>query len=986
MLIFPAEFQKLKTLFMRKSYRYLAALLMAGMFSIAALAQNVTVSGTVRNTTSGDKVPAISVIVKGTEKGTYTDENGNFKLTVAKLPVTLVFSSVGFETKEVEVKSAAAVSVDLTPSTTLGDEVIVAATRAPQRSLETPVTVEKMNAAFIKNAAAPNYYEAIANLKGVDMHTASLTFRTVTTRGFMSSGNTRLNQLIDGMDNQAPGLNFAVGSVIGLTELDVDNIELLAGASSALYGSGGMNGTLLINSKNPFKYQGFSFNIKNGINHVDGDHGQLSPYYDWNLRYAKAVNERFAFKLNAQFVKANDWQADDYRNVLRNNVLSKVVAGDRKTDPNYDGVNIYGDQVSANMYSVAQSVQATIRNGVLAATGNTVDIVALMNGSLPAVPTSAQLAAFIGSLPSTLQPTVQQLVPFYFGLRNNYFPTSQNVSRTGYAEKDLVDYNTVNVKFTGSLNYKITPNIEASLSTYMGTGTTVYTGADRYSLRNLKMAQHKLEVKAKRWFVRAYTTQENAGDSYNSTALASYINESWKPSTTWFPTYTGAFASYKFGLAQSGLAGDDYNAHNFARSQADIGRLLPGTSAFDAAANSIKRTPISKGGALFLDKTDLYALEGQLNISDIGNFSKFVEVLVGGAWKQYVLNSQGTLFIDTAGVIKIAEYGGYAQLKKKLFKDVLTLTVAGRYDKHSNFDGRFTPRATAVVKVAKNNFLRFSYQTAYRFPTNQDQYINLNTGTAILAPMFADVLDQIYKINSNPIYTAESVAAYRASGNPANTGLLVATSPQKGKPETVASYEFGYKGVLGKKLAVDAYIYGSKYNDFLGRVAVAQSLNGSPSGVYNPQTTRNLSYIQNTTQEIKASGWAIGLDYNVLKGYYLSLNTYSDKLKDVPANFVTFFNAPKYRVNVGLRNDNVYRNVGFNLMVKWQDAVYYEGTFVTGTLPSFAWIDAQVSYKVPKTKSTFKLGGTNIANKYYRTGFGSPYVGGVYYLSYGYNL
>lgn len=88
------------------------------------------------------------------------------------------------------------------------------------------------------------------------------------------------------MDNQAPGLNFSVGSVIGLSELDVDNMELLPGASSALYGPGGMNGTVLINSKNPFKYQGLSFQIKQGINHVDAAQRPTSAYNDWAVRWA----------------------------------------------------------------------------------------------------------------------------------------------------------------------------------------------------------------------------------------------------------------------------------------------------------------------------------------------------------------------------------------------------------------------------------------------------------------------------------------------------------------------------------------------------------------------------------------------------------------------------------------------------------------------------------------------------------------------------
>jgi outer membrane receptor protein involved in Fe transport len=970
---------------MRKSYRYLASLLMAGMFSMAAFAQNVVLTGNVRNNTSSESVPAVSVTVKGSDKGTYTDADGNFKISVPRLPVTLVFTSIGYENKEVVVNSSATpITVNFVATSQLGQEVVVAATRTPQRILESPVTVERVSAAAIRNAAAPSYYEILANQKGVDMHTASLTFRTVTTRGFMSSGNTRLNQLIDGMDNQAPGLNFSVGSVIGLTELDVDNMELLSGASSALYGSGGMNGTLLINSKNPFKYQGFSFNIKTGVNHVDNDRGKMSPYYDWSLRYAKAHN-RVAFKLAAELIRANDWQADDYSNVLRNNVISKVIGGDRASDPNYDGVNVYGDQVSANMQLVGLSARQTIRDQVFAASG--VDLITAA-GSLPAIPTSAQIAAFVAGFPAALQPAVSQFLPFQIGVRNGWFPASQNVSRTGYEEKYLVDYNNLNVKLTAGLHYKITPGIEASFNSYLGTGTTVYTGADRYSLRNLKMAQHKLEVRAKNWFVRGYTTQENAGDSYNATALASLINESWSPSATkWYPTYLTAYEEYYRNVTLGGVTPNQYAAHQFARSQADVGRLIPGTTAFDNAASAVKKLPIPRG-ALFLDRTDLWAAEAQLNLSDAGHFSKIVEVLVGGGWKQYVLNSKGTLFVDHIdslfpGNIKIAEYGGYIQLRKKLIRDILTVTATGRYDKHTNFDGRFTPRFTLVGKVAPDNFLRVSYQTAYRFPTNQDQYINLNTGTAYLAPGILSILDRIYRYSSNPFYTAESISAYRSSGNPLATNLLVVATPQRMKPESVASFEVGYKGVINKMLLIDAYAYTSKYKDFLGRVAVGQQNGGS---VFNPFTTRNVSYVQNTDAQIKASGWGIGAELNLSRGYVLSGNVYSDKLNDVPANFITYFNAPKYRWNLGLRNDNVYKNVGFNLVIKWQDKVFYEGTFVTGTLPSFGTVDGQISYRMPKSKSTIKLGGTNLGNNYYRTGFGSPYVGGLYYLSYGYNL
>ena len=252
---------------MSKSLRFMAACLITAFFSLQAFAQTVTISGTVRNSTTKEVIPAVSIAIKGTSLGTYTDDNGNFSIsTSGKLPLTLVLSHSEFEGKEMEISSAtSALDIELVTKVTIGQEVVVAAARSQQRIIDAPVTVERLSSSALRNAAVPNYYEALANLKGVDMHTASLTFRTVTTRGFVSSGNTRFNQLIDGMDNQAPGLNFSVGNIVGLTELDVDNMELLSGASSALYGSGGMNGTLLITSKNPFKYQGLSFNVKQGI-------------------------------------------------------------------------------------------------------------------------------------------------------------------------------------------------------------------------------------------------------------------------------------------------------------------------------------------------------------------------------------------------------------------------------------------------------------------------------------------------------------------------------------------------------------------------------------------------------------------------------------------------------------------------------------------------------------------------------------------------
>lgn len=967
---------------MSKSLRFTAACLITALFSLQALAQTVTISGTVRNSTTKEGVPAVSVVIKGSSSGTYTDDKGFFSIsTSAKLPLTLVFTSVGFESKEVEVSSASsAVDIDFVSVSTLGQEVVVAANRTPQRIIDAPVTIERLSSSALRNAPVP-YYEALANLKGVDMHTASLTFRTVTTRGFVASGNNRFNQLIDGMDNQAPGLNFSVGNIVGLTELDVDNMELLSGASSALYGSGGMNGTLLINSKNPFKYQGLSFNIKQGINHVDGKQRPAAPYYDWSFRWAKAFKNKFAVKFAWQLLKAQDWEANDYDDVARTSTNSKIKpGGNRFNDPNYDGVNVYGDETSANIFLVGNAIQQQFVSGIAAASGGAIpNIVTNLNAQIPNGASQDQRNAVYGAYPASLRPTLAQLDPIYWGLRSGWIAQTANVSRSGYNERDLVDYGTLNFKFTVGLHYKITPGIEASWNTYWGTGTTVYTGADRYSLRNFKMAQHKLEIRHKNWFVRGYTTQENSGEAYQATALGRLMQEAFSPSTTWYPNYVFAYAIYKNTVYNSGQTPSDLNAHAAARSAVDAGMPLPGSVAYETSKQKIRTTPIGQGGAKFLDRSDLWAAEGQVNISDAFKFSDKIEMIAGLQWKQWVMNSSGTIFADSNGTINISETGGYLQLKKKLFDDFLTLTGAIRYDKQTNFDGRWTPRFTAVMRVAKDNNIRVSFQTAYRFPSNQDQYIDLNTGSVILVGALPAFVTR-YGLNTGT-YTAESVASARASFNPA---LLKPSTFGTVNPESVSSGEIGYKGLIAKRLYLDIYGYYSRYKDFFARVAVVKA--PTPLDAINPLASTNFAYIQNSPDIVKATGWGIGLEYQLMHGYIVGANLFSDKLKDVPPGFVSYFNAPKYRANLSLRNDNVWKNVGFNIIAKWQDVNHYEGTFVAGTLPAFTMVDAQVSYRVPKSKSTFRLGGSNILNSYFRTGYGSPYVGGVYYVSYGYNI
>ena len=975
---------------MRKSLKCFTVLLIANIITLFAFAQTTTISGNVKNSSTGEVVSAASITVKGSGAGTFTDDKGNFTLTTSqKLPVTLVISSVGFEIQEVTVNNSSEfVQVNFKPSSTLGQEVVIAATRTPSRILESPVSIERVSLAAIRNAPSPSYYDAIGNLKGVDMTTSSFAFRTPSTRGFNGSGNLRFNQLVDGMDNQAPALNFSVGSIIGLTELDVESMELLPGASSALYGSGGMNGTLLINSKSPFKYQGLSFQVKQGVNHIDQYERTIAPYYDWTVRWAKKLSDKFAFKIGAQLVQIQDWQGTDTRDLLRNNVISSLKpGGTRQNDPNYDGVNVFGDEASASMQAFGQAVRAQL----LAAGGAPVTgaIDAYLNAGL----TPAQIAAQFAGNPG-LAPYAQYLpflIPTSTAANNPYKGLfgAQSVSRTGYDEKYLVNYNAYNLRLSAGLNYMLTDKIEASFLGYFGTGTSVYTGADRYSLKDLKMGQYKLELKSKNWFLRAYTTQENSGNSYTATTSALYVNRAWKSDAAWFQTYTGTYAAARLGLitgVPTSLPDSFY--HATARGQADAGRFLPGTPEFNNAFNNAKNTNISAGGAKFADRSNLYHYEGQLNLTDQ---VKFVEVLLGASARTYSLNSQGTIFADTAGKIKINEYGAYLQLQKKLINEALKLTGSIRYDKNDNFQGQFTPRISALIRIAKDNNIRLSYQTAYRFPSTQDQYINLLTGGANRLigglPSFAT----FFKFGSNPAYTSQSIVDYRASfASTPNPGLLKVATFTTIRPESMQSYEIGYKGLLSKKFLVDVYYYFSKYKDFIGRAAVGRGKSGDPArapiDLASPFTTDNLSFVVNSPTPVKATGYGFGFEWNVLKEYMLTANAFGDQLKDVPAGLVTFYNTPKFRYNLGLGNSDVYDGWGFNINYRWQDKINWEGTFGSGEVPAYGTLDAMISYKLKSIKSMLKFGATNFTNKYYRTSFGNPQVGGLYYVSFGYNV
>ncbi len=974
----------------------------------------VTLTG--RVTEAGSMSPLVGVSVKVKDKviGTITDSKGEFELRVSSPPpFTLVFSSVGFQPQEIEISASRSdISVALREEAIMGREVIISASRVEESVLQSPVSIERLDIRSIRETPAPSFFDAIRNLKGVDMSTQSLTFSNPNTRGFSGNGNLRMVQLVDGMDNQAPGLNFSVANIAGLSELDVESVELLPGAASALYGANAINGILLMNSKSPFLYQGLSAYVKTGIMHADNRVKRYShepeattPFYDVGIRYAKAFNNKLAFKVNFTYLKAKDWQATDYRDQSLSNGYG--FNGTEEWNPGYDGINVYGDP-SIGIASFLGQNLGTIA-AMLAAGGNTQ--LQQLNAGIQ------QLGGLFAQAPEF--PDVTTPAQGYQKVFDDVYGNS-TFARRGYKERDLVDYNAYSIKTNASLHYRINENVEALVQANWGLGTTVYTGADRYFIKNFTIGQYKAEVKGSNFFVRAYTTQENSGDTYAVGLAGLGINDMWTVQNgnvvlnpTYFATYGANLAGRSLGtiipntfaaFQQAGASAavmtyfneiskyrNDANAiAQQLRAQPGIGDgrdMVPGSPAFLERLNRVTSTAIpgnSSGvGAKFLERTALYHLEGMYNFNKLID-PKDLEIIAGASYRLFDLNSGGTLFYqDESGKEpNITEIGGYVQAQKTI-AEMLKLTGSVRYDKNNNFKGQFSPRISGVLTLARNHNIRASFQTAFRIPDTQAQFIDLITPNAHLIGGLPQLREK---------YFAGASVINAKNGQPFQFSEF--------RPERVISTEVGYKGLIGDVLFADVYYYNSVYKDY----TVGNNLQVT-SG---PRAGQFFGMQSNYDKDIKTHGFGIGLDYALPASFTLGANLSNNTLRSggvglfsTEMNKVVLedgadigFNTPKYRYSLSFGNRNIARTGwAFNLVWRRQDAFIWNSAFVPNAvkfatdrskqsiIPAIGTLDAQVSRKLSGIKSILKVGGTNILNKQYVTGWGNPTVGSMYYVS-----
>ena len=940
-----------------KHWIFLFVLMASSALAGSAVAQEM-LRGRVIDAELGEPIFSANVIVEGTTNGVTTDFDGQFLLPVSAFPVKLQVSFIGYSMQTVTVQNATdKLTVKLSPDQVLIDAAEVVGDRISEKQKQAPLTVESMDVLAIKEAPSGSFYEGLGNLKGVDVTSASLGFKIINTRGFNSTSPVRSLQLIDGIDNQSPGLNFSLGNFLGASDLDVKSVDIVAGASSAFYGPGAFNGVVSMETKSPFQFPGITVSTKVGERELN----------ELALRYADYTtdddgNPVLGFKVNAYRFSAYDWEATNYDPVDGSQV-------DASNPGRYDAVNIYGDEYKP-VFDYSGDGSSNAR-----------------------------------------------------GL-GNFF-------RTGYKEVDLVDYNTENLKFSTALHWRLNPedtyeSPELLYGFNSGFGTTVYQGDNRFSLRDIEFYQHKLELrKPGKWFIRAYRTSEDAGNSYDPYATAlklqdqtrsdyQYskvyyrywvdsivpgINETWPDLVqigvdpefgfpiygyedgaipAWYNTYGDSLSMWHSQVeawTNAGYAGLNDVAEN------PLGHLMPGTPEFEQAFNALvsAKNNEGEGGTRFFDQSSLTHVHGEYVFEPQG----LEEVRVGANYRRYTPWSDGTIFSDTASKIVNQEVGFYAGIKRRFLEDRLIATGTIRADKNQNFDWVYSPAASLVFSPRETDYLRMSFSSALRNPTLSDQYLWLDVGPATLVGNLE---------GADSLITVDSFIDFRNSADAANGqyGLnrdtLVYFNIDPIRPERVRTFEIGYRTTLGEKVYLDGGYYFSVYQDFIGyNIGLDALFIGDEQ---SPRAVDVYRYAANSINEVQTQGASIGLNYYIDNQFMVSGNySWNELVKtDEDDPIIPAFNTPKHKYNLGITARDLKlkgkSTWGFGVNYKWIQGFLFEGSpQFTGFVPTYDLLDAQVNFVVEPWNTTIKVGGSNLLQNIHIEAYGGPFVGRMLYGS-----
>jgi outer membrane receptor for ferrienterochelin and colicins len=212
--------------------------------------------------------------------------------------------SPGYDDSVVDVQlvEGQTVALDTTlQKTAIGQEIVVTGSKFPEKRVEAPSTVERVTEEDLKlSGGSSSYVNALARVKGLDYADNGVADKRVSARGFNSLFSSRMVWMVDNRLAQQPGNGLPLGGLLPTPSLDIKSVEVVVGPASALYGPNAHTGVVNVLTKTPWDDSGVAISMRAGTQ-------QLS---DVSLRVAGTLAHRLGYKLNAQYLQANEFPPD----------------------------------------------------------------------------------------------------------------------------------------------------------------------------------------------------------------------------------------------------------------------------------------------------------------------------------------------------------------------------------------------------------------------------------------------------------------------------------------------------------------------------------------------------------------------------------------------------------------------------------------------------------------------------------------------------
>ena len=289
-------------------YFYCMSIFLSGFL----FAQGGTISGKITDKDNGKPLVAANVMVSGdalkSMTGSATDAEGRY--TVPNLPsgqYTLKVNYMGYEQvkKEVTLDPGQKLVVDFQLLTAIiqMETYVVTASRRRERVEDAPAAISVITKQDIRRESNTNLGDYMKTTKGIDFTQSGIDSYNMTARGFNSSFSSRLLSLTDGRMANVPSLRLTAYNVIPVSFEDVEQIEIVLGPSSALYGPNAHSGVLNIITSSPLRSTGTTINIQGGLlNQADTD-----PLQKFTFRTAHKFGN-VGIKVSGVALRGQDWR------------------------------------------------------------------------------------------------------------------------------------------------------------------------------------------------------------------------------------------------------------------------------------------------------------------------------------------------------------------------------------------------------------------------------------------------------------------------------------------------------------------------------------------------------------------------------------------------------------------------------------------------------------------------------------------------------